>query len=85
MFLNLGGDTVVSEKDIIGIFDMDKLTVFKVNRNYLSNAEKKGRIITVTKTLPKSFVICVENNKEKTYISPLLPATLAKRGEGNAQ
>lgn len=80
-YLHIGGDTVVSENEILGIFDVDKITVFKVNRDYLSNAEKSGKIISVTQDLPKSCVVCCENGEgsEKVFLSPLLTSTLFKR------
>ncbi len=79
MYLNIGESTVINDEEIIGIFDLDKITVFKTNRNYLSNAQKKGKIKKGTEKLPKSFVICAENGTEKVYLSHLLPSTLLKR------
>lgn len=79
MYLNVGGDTLVFNSDVIGIFDIDKITVFKVNRNYLSNMEKRGKIINVTQKLPKSFVLCADKGKEAVYVNPLLSSTLLKR------
>lgn len=80
-YLHIGGDAVVSENEIVGIFDVDKITVFKVNRDYLSNAEKSGKIISVTQDLPKSCVVCCESGEysEKVFLSPLLTSTLFKR------
>ena len=40
MFLHLGENTVINDKEVIGIFDMDTSTVNKATRDYLSNAEK---------------------------------------------
>ncbi len=79
MYLSIGGDTIIDDRDILGVFDLDKITVFKVNRNYLSNAEKRGKIVNVTEKLPKSFVLCDDGEKELVYISPFLPLTLLKR------
>lgn len=75
MYIYLGGDTVISTKDIIGIFDMDTSTVNKATRDYLSIAEKNKKIIYVNYELPKSFVVC----RDKIYVCPLNTATLLKR------
>lgn len=75
MFLHLGGDTVVRTREIIGIFDMDTSTVNKATRDYLSKAEKAGRIIYVNYELPKSFVV----TENKIFVSPLNASTLYKR------
>ncbi len=79
MYLNIGQNTVIEDEEIVGIFDLDKITVFKTNRNYLSNAQKKGKIKNGTEKLPKSFIVCTENKDEKIYLSQLLPSTLLKR------
>ncbi len=79
MYLHLGQDTVVKEKNIIGIFDMDTATVSKKTRDFLREAEKKGNVINVTYELPKSFIVCSENGKTKVYISQISSTTLLKR------
>ena len=82
MYLHLGKDTIVKKSDIIGIFDLDTSTVSKTTRDYLSNAEKNGRVVNVSSLeLPKSFVICRENSSAKIYICQLSPTTLIKRAE----
>lgn len=75
MYLHLGEDTVITEKNILGIFDMDTSTVNKATRDYLSNAEKNKKIVYVNYDLPKSFVV----TDDKIYVSPLSTATLNKR------
>ena len=41
MYIQLGGDFVVQEKEIIGIFDLENTTISKNTRNFLSISEKK--------------------------------------------
>lgn len=79
MYVNIGGDVIIDSCKIIGIFDIDKTTVYKVNRNYLSNSEKRGKIINVTQKIPKSFIVCEKDPENVVYISPLTPVTLSKR------
>ncbi|MBQ2676899.1 MAG: DUF370 domain-containing protein [Clostridia bacterium] len=79
MFLHLGMDTMVKQKDIIGIFDLDTATVSKHTRTFLSAAEKSGKVINVTYDLPKSFIVCESGNNEKIYISQISSTTLLKR------
>ena len=79
MYLHLGQSTLVKTKDIIGIFDLDTATVAKPTRDFLSKAEKEGRVINVTYELPKSFIVCKEDNEIKVYISQLSSTTLLKR------
>lgn len=75
MFLHIGEDTVISDKEIIGIFDIDTSTVNKATRDYLSIAENNKKVVYVNYDLPKSFIV----TNEKIYISPINTATLNKR------
>ena len=65
MYLHLGQSTVITTKDLIGIFDMDTTTVMKSSRDYLNKAEKAGQVVNVSYELPKSFVVCSEGNNSK--------------------
>lgn len=80
MYLHLGQDTVVRLQDIVGIFDMENATISKNTRQFLADAEKGGRVFNVTMELPKSFVVCVdEEGAETVYISQISSSTLLKR------
>lgn len=79
MYINIGGDVIIDAREIVGVFDIDKTTVYKVNRNYLSKTEKSGKIINITDKIPKSFVVCEKNSENIVYISPLTTTTLQKR------
>lgn len=78
MYINIGEEYVLKEKDIIAVFDMDKATVGKITRDYLNAAQKSGKIIYAGYDLPKSFIV----TKDKVYISPLNTATVLKRAQG---
>ena len=79
MYLHLGENTVVRTDNIIGIFDMDTSTISKWTKDYLSNATKNKRVINVSMELPKSFVVCNENNEIKVYVSQISSQNLMKR------
>ncbi len=79
MFLHLGEDTVITDEDVIGIFDMDTSTVNKATRDYLNKAEKEKRVVYVNYDLPKSFVV----TDEKVFVSPINTSTLNKRANTN--
>ena len=79
MYLHLGENKVVRTDNIIGIFDMDTSTISKWTKDYLSNATKNKRVINVSMELPKSFVVCNENNEIKVYVSQISSQTLMKR------
>ena len=77
MFLHIGEDTLIRDKDIIGIFDMDTSTVNKATRDYLKKAEQEKRVVYVNYDLPKCFVVTDKN----IYISPINTSTLSKRAK----
>ena len=81
MYLHIGQDTVIPETDIIGIFDMDNSTGSQITREFLSEADKSGRVISVTEELPGSFIVCGTDDNIKIYLSQLSSQTLLKRAE----
>ena len=79
-YLHLGEDTVVRARDVVGIFDMDKTTVSEASRRFLADAQKGGRVVTVSYELPSSYVVCAEaDGTETVYISQISAATLRQR------
>ena len=82
MFIHIGQDTVVIDKEIIGIFDMDNTTVMKKTIDYLNNAEKEKSVINVAPfELPKSFIVCQTPKDKRIYISPVSVGTILRRIE----
>lgn len=79
MYLHLGENTVVRTDDIIGIFDMDTSTISKWTKDYLSSATKNKRVINVSMELPKSYIVCNEDDEIKVYVSQISSQTLMKR------
>lgn len=82
MYLHLGQSAVVSQRSIIGIFDLDHTSVSARTRRLLDLAEKEGRVVSVSEDLPKSFVLCGEGEGPSLiYLSQLSTATLRGRAE----
>ena len=80
MFLHLGNDVLINTKNLIGIFDIEKTSISKYTKDFLANAEKMKRIVNVSFELPKSFVVCLDEELNETvYISQISAATLKKR------
>ena len=84
MFIHIGHDTVIIDKEIIGIFDMENTTVMKKTVDYLNLAEKNGQVKNVAPyELPKSFIVCQEPAGKIIYISPVSVGTILKRIEAS--
>ena len=81
MYLHLGKGSIVNDREIVGIFDLDITSQSHVTRKYLSAAEKAGQVETACDDLPKSFVVCEEGGKRRLILSQMACATLLKRSE----
>ena len=81
MYLHLGKGTVIDDKGIIGIFDLDICSQSHLTRKYLTMAEKNGQVINAAEDIPKSFVVCRENGRAAVYLSQMSAATLLRRAE----
>lgn len=81
MYLYLGGQTVVPDGDIIGIFDMDTTTVSAKTRDFLAISQRRGIVREASNELPKSFVVCNKRGtiNDKVYITQLNVSTLKNR------
>jgi hypothetical protein len=88
MYLYLGKDVTVPKSEVIGVFDLDNCTYGRTTRDFLSRAEKRGRMTDVSAgALPKSFVLCARERVRgavgRVYLAQPNPATLLKRWEQN--
>ena len=68
MYLHLGQETVVKMDSIVGIFDLDTSTISKFTRDYLTQAEKSGKVVNVSMELPNPLW-CARKRKEPPCIS----------------
>ncbi len=77
MYLYLGSDVVVDDSKILGIFDIEKVTVDRYMKEYLNISQKKGQIYYVSLDMPKSIIVC----DDVVYISNVSCETLKKRSK----
>lgn len=86
MYIHLGQNYVVKSEDIIGIFDLDNTSTAKSTRQFLSENEQGGFLISATNDIPRSFIVCEEkmldgSRKTFVYLSQLSSRTITKRAE----
>ncbi len=84
MYLHIGKGTVIEEKAVVGIFDLDICSQSHLTRKYLTMAEKTGLVVNAAEDIPKSFVIVQDREKTAVYLSQMSAATLLKRAETGA-
>ena len=83
MYITLG-DSVISDKDIIGVFDMDATTVSKRTRDFLRAAQEGGRVVDTSFELPKAFVVAAKRRGRmrvggRVYITQYNTQTISRR------
>ncbi len=83
MFLHLGNDVYISEKDIVLIGNLDTATVSRYTKFYLEKCEKEGAIETVCTDIPKTFVVTRKKKKDRVFLTNISSITLLKRSEGS--
>lgn len=78
MYLHLGQETVVRERDIIGIFDLDNTTVNKFTNEFLNKMQAEGKIEYLVSDIPKSFILMKDGT---VFVVELSSQILKKRFE----
>ena len=81
MYISIGGDMAVRDRNIIGIFDLDGASLSKKTMEYLKSVEDQGGLISVTDDVPSSFLVTEEYGMERVYFTQLSAATLEKRAQ----
>ena len=76
-YIHIGHDKAVRADDVVGIFDIDRTTVSRHTRRFLSREEKAGRVKNLAPDIPVSFVVCAGRDTG-VYLSQYTPATIAR-------
>lgn len=76
MYIHIGGEYTLSDKWIVGIFDIDQTTTYGTDTTeFLSKQEKLGNLDLVSSDLPRSIVVTLD----RVYLSPISAKTLVSR------
>ncbi len=81
MFLHLGKNESVDEKEIVGIFDMDSATRSRDTVNFLKQMQSDMKTVSLCDDIPKTFVLCDNDRTDTVYITQISPAATAKRAK----
>ena len=81
MFLHIGNNRNIREKEILGIFDADTATMSAVTKKYLSAAQKRGAVEFSSEEIPKSFVLYRHEGEDMICFSQLSVSALVGRSE----
>ena len=79
MYLEIGKDIVINDKDIISILNLNYVKNTKTYKKMYKNLEEKKAIINIADNKEKTFILTKEKSIEKAYISNISVNTLIKR------
>jgi hypothetical protein len=69
MYLHIGNGKNIKKKNIVGIFDIDNVTVSKTGKDFINRMEKKGLVEYDYMDIPRSFVLFEDNGIYKVNLS----------------
>lgn len=76
MYLHIGGDYLLSTKEIVGIFDFESTAEHTEDTlAFLQEAERQNLTEIVSPDIPRSYVV----TSHRIYFSPISSTTLKKR------
>ena len=81
MYIHLGRDYVLNDRDIIGIFNLETTTITPRGREFLNYAQKNGAVVSLSDELPQSYVLADGAVVDTEYLSELSPAAMRRRAE----
>lgn len=81
MYIHLGRDYVLNDRDIIGIFNLETTTITPRGREFLNYAQKNGAVVSLSDELPQSYVLADGAVVDTVYLSGLSPAAMRRRAE----
>lgn len=77
MFLHVGGDVVISMKQVIAILDLRTSKTGEATREFLAMAYGQRRLVDIADGEKKSLVL----TEKEIYLSPISSLTLMKRAD----
>ena len=81
MYIHLGRDYVLDDRDVIGIFNLETTTISPRGREFLNYAQKNGAVVSLSEELPQSYVLADGAVVDTVYLSELSPAAMRRRAE----
>lgn len=79
MYLHIGKNTTVDTEDITAVLDMDNITVAKISRDFLKQAQRRGEVRSVAEDIPKSVIVCERDGVTCVYITNISSRAITGR------
>ncbi len=79
MYVHIGKDEIIDEKDIIAILDLEKMLENKKLEDILKELKIENNIVNYKNSNEKSLILVKKQEKIEAYFSNISSTTLAKR------
>ena len=79
MYLHIGKDIIIKNKDIIGIFNIDFVKNTKEYKKMLEHLQECGNLKDISDDQAKTFILTEDNTNIKGYITNIGTTTIGKR------
>ena len=80
MYIHLGRDYVLNDRDVIVIFNLETTTISPRGREFLNYAQKNGAVVSLSEELPQCYVLA-DAPVDTVYLSELSSTAMKKRTE----
>ena len=81
MYIHLGRDYVLNDRDIIGIFDLETTTSSPRGREFLNYAQKNGAVVSLSDELPQCYVLADGGLVDAWDLSALYSDAMRRRAQ----
>ena len=79
--MHLGKNETVPDREVIGIFDIEKTTGSEITKTFLKTMEDSYKTVNLATDLPEAFVLSDNIYTDRVYLTALSAKALAKRGQ----
>ena len=79
MYLHIGKDYIINNKEIIGIFNIDYVKNTKEYKGMIDKLKEEGNLKNIADNQNKTFILTENNNIVKGYITNIGTTTIGKR------
>lgn len=77
--MHLGKNETVRDREIVGIFDIEKATLSEDSKKFLSVMQKNYKAVNLASDLPAAFVLTDGEYTDRIYITSLSARVLKNR------
>ena len=81
MYIHLGRDYVLNDRDIIGIFDLETTTISPRGREFLNYAQKNGAVVSLSDELPQCYVLADGGLVDSTCVFSVITTVMRRRAQ----